>query len=228
MCAFSIGTETDGSVMFPADRNAVVGIKSTVGLKSTMGVIPEAPSMDTVGIFGRSAEDTAIVLDVIADKKSYVEPQADATQSVISQYDAGLLTSWLSNKHALQRARFGLLWKMICETAKNSEEHKVEYTALMKVVNRIEEAGARILRSNFQAQRILSRRTVGIGATQEASLILIYPNFKLSKSSSTEASQSTLRTSRRTKTSSNSKTSLTTTFSIRIQKAAFLVHTQPG
>lgn len=51
MCAFSIRTETDGSVMFPADRNAVVGIKSTVGLTSTLGVVPEAPSMDTVGIF---------------------------------------------------------------------------------------------------------------------------------------------------------------------------------
>jgi amidase len=44
MCAFSIGTETDGSVMFPADLNAVVGIKPTVGLKSTLGVIPESPA----------------------------------------------------------------------------------------------------------------------------------------------------------------------------------------
>jgi amidase len=49
MCAFSIGTETDGSIMFPADRNAVVGIKPTVGLTSISGVIPESPSMDTVG-----------------------------------------------------------------------------------------------------------------------------------------------------------------------------------
>jgi amidase len=53
MCAFSIGTETDGSVMFPADRNALVGIKPTVGSMSTLGVIPESPSMDTVGTFGR-------------------------------------------------------------------------------------------------------------------------------------------------------------------------------
>src|SRR5436305_9792360 len=37
MCAFSIGTETDGSIMVPADRNAVVGIKPTVGLTSTLG-----------------------------------------------------------------------------------------------------------------------------------------------------------------------------------------------
>lgn len=35
--AFSIGTETDGSVINPAERNAVVGIKPSVGLTSRAG-----------------------------------------------------------------------------------------------------------------------------------------------------------------------------------------------
>lgn len=70
MCTFSIGTETDGSIVFPADRNAVVGIKPTVGLTSTLGVVPEAPSMDTVGPFGRSVEDATTILDIIADRSS--------------------------------------------------------------------------------------------------------------------------------------------------------------
>ena len=65
MCAFSIGTKIDGSAMFPADRNAVVGIKPTVGHTSTLGVIPELPSMDTVGTFGRSV--ATIILDIIAE-----------------------------------------------------------------------------------------------------------------------------------------------------------------
>lgn len=73
MCAFSIGAETDGSVMFPADRNAVIGIKPTVWLTSMLGVIPEAPSMDTVGTFGRSVEDATIILDIIAEKSSVPE-----------------------------------------------------------------------------------------------------------------------------------------------------------
>jgi amidase len=38
---FSLGTETDGSVINPAERNAIVGIKTTVGLTSRAGVIPE-------------------------------------------------------------------------------------------------------------------------------------------------------------------------------------------
>lgn len=34
---FAIGTETDGSIIFPAERNALVGIKPTVGLTSRAG-----------------------------------------------------------------------------------------------------------------------------------------------------------------------------------------------
>ena len=59
--------------MFPADRNAVVGIKPNIGLTSIRDVIPEAPNMDTVGFFGRSVEDPTTVLDIIADQSSIPE-----------------------------------------------------------------------------------------------------------------------------------------------------------
>ena len=36
---FSLGTETDGSVIFPASRNALVGIKPSVGLTSRNGCV---------------------------------------------------------------------------------------------------------------------------------------------------------------------------------------------
>jgi amidase len=52
--AFALGTETDGSVINPAERNAIVGIKPTVGLTSRAGVIPESEHQDTVGAFGRT------------------------------------------------------------------------------------------------------------------------------------------------------------------------------
>jgi amidase len=68
--AFSFGTETDGSIMSPADRNAVVGIKPTVGLTSTSGVIPESPSMGTAGPFGRSVVVATIVLDIIQERNT--------------------------------------------------------------------------------------------------------------------------------------------------------------
>ncbi|CAI0557552.1 unnamed protein product [Linum tenue] len=49
MVAVSLGTETDGSILCPADRNSVVGIKPTVGLTSRAGVIPISPRQDTIG-----------------------------------------------------------------------------------------------------------------------------------------------------------------------------------
>lgn len=49
MAAVSLGTETDGSILCPADYNSVVGIKPTVGLTSRAGVIPISPRQDTIG-----------------------------------------------------------------------------------------------------------------------------------------------------------------------------------
>src|SRR5713226_196308 len=47
--AVSIGTETDGSIVCPANVNSVVGIKPTVGLVSRAGVVPISHIQDTAG-----------------------------------------------------------------------------------------------------------------------------------------------------------------------------------
>lgn len=66
LAAASLGTETDGSILSPANANGVVGIKPTVGLTSRAGVAPIAHSQDTVGPFGRTVADAAALLGVIA------------------------------------------------------------------------------------------------------------------------------------------------------------------
>src|SRR3989475_7836535 len=45
--AVSVGSETDGSIVCPANVNSVVGIKPTVGLTSRAGVVPLSPKPDT-------------------------------------------------------------------------------------------------------------------------------------------------------------------------------------
>src|SRR3989449_5492779 len=67
--AVSIGTETDGSIVCPANANGVVGIKPTVGLVSRAGVVPISHTQDTVGPHARTVADAAIVLDAIAQRK---------------------------------------------------------------------------------------------------------------------------------------------------------------
>jgi amidase len=61
----SFGTETDGSIVCPANANGVVGIKPTVGLTSRAGVVPISHTQDTVGPHGRTVADAAVALGVI-------------------------------------------------------------------------------------------------------------------------------------------------------------------
>jgi amidase len=65
LCAFAVGTETDGSIVCPAAHNAVVGLKPTVGLVAQDGIIPIAHSQDTAGPMTRTVTDAAVVLNVL-------------------------------------------------------------------------------------------------------------------------------------------------------------------
>jgi len=58
----AIGTETDGSIICPAQTNGIVGIKPTLGLLSRSGIIPIAHSQDTPGPMARTVTDAAILL----------------------------------------------------------------------------------------------------------------------------------------------------------------------
>jgi len=68
--AVSFGTETDGSIVCPANANGVVGIKPTVGLTSRAGVVPIAHTQDSVGPHARTVADAAIALSVIQSRAS--------------------------------------------------------------------------------------------------------------------------------------------------------------
>jgi amidase len=62
LCAAAVGTETDGSIICPAQTNGIVGIKPTLGLLSRSGIIPIAHSQDTAGPMARTVADAAILL----------------------------------------------------------------------------------------------------------------------------------------------------------------------
>lgn len=53
---FALGTDTGGSVRVPASNCGIWGWRPTHGLVSVAGVIPFSPTLDTVGVFTRSAE----------------------------------------------------------------------------------------------------------------------------------------------------------------------------
>src|SRR5262249_14380936 len=53
---FAIGTDTGGSVRVPASNCGVWGLRPSHGFISVAGVMPFAPTFDTVGIHARSAD----------------------------------------------------------------------------------------------------------------------------------------------------------------------------
>jgi amidase len=76
LCAASIGTETSGSLLFPASQNGLVTVKPTVGLISRAGILPISHSQDTAGPMTRTVRDAALLLNVLAAK----DPLDPATQ----------------------------------------------------------------------------------------------------------------------------------------------------
>ena len=93
LVSFALGTETDGSVINPAELNAIVGMKPTVGLTSRAGVIPESTHQDTVGTFGRTVQDAVYALDAIYG----IDARDDYTSAQAGKTPTGGCVLYLSN-----------------------------------------------------------------------------------------------------------------------------------
>jgi amidase len=105
LCAASIGTETDGSIVCPSSANGLVGIKPTVGLVSRAGIIPISHTQDSAGPMCRSVRDAAIVLGVLTGVDLDDSATAASTGKLFPDYTQFLKTD------GLRGARIGVVRK---------------------------------------------------------------------------------------------------------------------
>ena len=70
---FALGSDTGGSVRIPASYCGILGLRPTHGRIDATGVVPLAPTFDTVGWFARSGEILERVGRVLLDE--YREPK---------------------------------------------------------------------------------------------------------------------------------------------------------
>lgn len=88
MCIAATGTDTGGSIRLPASFCNVVGLKPTYGRVSRYGIIAMASSLDSIGHFTKTVEDSALILNITAGKDRF-----DATTPQVKVPDYTVLNS---------------------------------------------------------------------------------------------------------------------------------------
>ena len=138
LCAAAVGTETNGSIICPANTNGVVGIKPTLGLVSRSGIIPIAHTQDTAGPMARTVADAAILLGALAGPDKQDAITADANKKGAKDY-----TKFLE-PNGLKGARLGLVMQFI--QGRTAEQTKAYYQPF---VDKIRSAGATLIDVTF-------------------------------------------------------------------------------
>jgi len=169
--AVSLGSETDGSIVCPANHSGVVGLKPTVGLVSRAGVIPISHVQDTIGPHTRTVADAAIVLGAIQSRE--FDGRDAATGGVplgwrgVHARPANIPTDYTQflNNNGLNGARLGVWEAGMAAANQNVQDAFTQATAAMHA------AGATLVVVDFP-------HTADINSGTAEFLILLY-DFKV-------------------------------------------------
>lgn len=112
----TLGSETCGSMIYPASQNSVVGLKPTLGLLSRDLIIPISEAQDTAGIMGKTVKDVCKVFNTVL-----VEDKNDPLSKNIENFNIRELCKPLDANY-LKGKRIGFLNSNKYNNAKVKEE----------------------------------------------------------------------------------------------------------
>lgn len=76
MVPLALGTQTAGSLIRPASYCGIVGYKPSFGMLARAGVKSLCESLDTVGGFGRSVDDVALLVSALSGNRALLNPDS--------------------------------------------------------------------------------------------------------------------------------------------------------
>ncbi len=149
--AAGFGSDTCGSIRIPSAFNNLIGLRPSKGLSSIYGVLPLSHTQDVAGPLARSAEDLAIILDIVSGYDSRDEATA------IMQNKAAL--NFVDNLHSvnLNELRIGKLQDYF------EDSDGAIVNALEDVLEWYEQHGAEIVAIDIPDMSDLIRRSGLIG-----------------------------------------------------------------
>jgi amidase len=138
--AVGIGEDTGGSIRGPASHGSLVGLRPTLPLVSRAGMMPFAPTRDTLGPITRTVRDTAIVLDAVAG----YDPEDPVTAWSYGQQPETYTRFLVAD--GLAGMRFGVVRApMSKDTDTGAADYKEIQVAISKAVAALVARGAQVI-----------------------------------------------------------------------------------
>lgn len=129
-----LGSDTCGSIRYPASHNSLVGLRGTQGASSRSGIIPLSSTQDIGGPLARSVTDLATILDATVGYDP-VDPQTAAS---FGRFNGSFLDEL--NSQALDGKRIGIV-KELLPLGSGSEEVSVVFD---EAIEQLKELGVEI------------------------------------------------------------------------------------
>ncbi|RDA85969.1 hypothetical protein CP532_0828 [Ophiocordyceps camponoti-leonardi (nom. inval.)] len=137
----ALGVDSIGSILVPAGRNNIVGIRPTLGLTSRDQVVPVSEHFDVVGPMARTVRDAAYLLQAIAGQDDHDE-QTQMAPDPVPNYAAAC------DRASLRGIRLGVPWSFI-HAMIHGPPLNDEIWTFHKAINEMRAAGAVIIPTEF-------------------------------------------------------------------------------